>query len=194
MILSHPRDPEAASHPEATLAALLAVFFKLGMTSFGGGLSGWIHQEVVRKKGWMTDDQFMAGVALTQVMPGPNAVNLALFIGQRMRGGLGLAVSGFGILFPPFLLILALAVGYGTIAGLHGAQFVLSGMAAAGVGMTFVMGIRSGLRMRGATPIAMAVAVFVMVGVLQWPMVPVVLLLGPLGVWLAWRSEAARHG
>lgn len=176
-------------HPDATLPALLGVFFKLGMTSFGGGLSGWIHQEVVRRRGWMTEDQFMAGVALTQVMPGPNAVNLALFIGQQMRGGAGLAVSGFAILFAPFLLILALAAGYSAIAGLHGVRFVLSGMAAAGVGMTFVMGVRSTVRMRGAVPLATAGVVFVAVGLLQWPMLPVVFLLGPASVLLAWRSN-----
>ena len=174
---------------EVTLGALLGVFFKLGMTSFGGGLSGWIHQEVVRRRAWMSEEQFMAGVALTQVMPGPNAVNLALFIGQTLRGGPGFTVAGFGILFPPFLLILALAAGYGAISGLHGIQSVLSGMAAAGVGMTLVMGIRSSLRMRGLLPFLVAGAVFVTVGVLQWPMLPVVFTLGPLSVWLSWRAR-----
>lgn len=166
-------------NPEATLPALLGVFFKLGMTSFGGGLSGWIHQEVVRNRRWMTEDQFIAGLALCQVMPGPNAVNLALFIGQKLRGGLGLAVSGFGILFPPFLVILALAVGYRAVSGVHGMQFVLSGLAAAGVGLTFVVGIRSAIRMRGVAPVSLAALIFVTVGLLQWPMLPVVFTLAP---------------
>jgi len=177
--------------PAASLPALLGVFFKLGLTSFGGGLSGWIHQEFVGKRAWMDEDQFMAGVALTQVLPGPNAVNLALFIGQRLRGGLGLTAAGLGILVPPFLLILLLAVGYSAIAGVYGVQFVLSGMAAAGVGMTFVMGVRSTWRMRGVPSFALALAIFVAVGVLQWPMLPVVLTLGPLSVWLAWTGQRA---
>ena len=62
-----PHAIEEAS-PAASLPALLGVFFKLGLTSFGGGLSGWIHQEVVGKRAWMDEDQFMAGVALTQVL------------------------------------------------------------------------------------------------------------------------------
>ena len=177
--------------PPATLPALLAVFLKLGMASFGGGLPGWMHQEVVERRAWMTEEQFIAGVALTQVMPGPNSVNLALFIGQQLRGGPGLVVSGFGVLFPPFLFILALAAAYGAVSGLDGIQFVLSGMAAAGVGMTMVVGVRSARRIRGAAPIAVAAGIFLMVGVLHWPMLPIIAVAGPLSIWLAWRDADA---
>ena len=182
-------DPDAGEPDPATLAAILGVFCKLGLTSFGGGLSGWIHGEVVRRRRWMSEDQFIAGVALTQVMPGPNAVNLALFIGQKLRGGPGLTAAGIGILLPPFLLIIALAIGYGTISGIASVQFVLSGMAAAGVGMTFVVAIRSGVRMRGVVPFTLAAVIFTTVGVLQWPMLPIVLTLGPLSVFWAWRTR-----
>ena len=174
--------------PPATLGALLLVFTRLGLTSFGGGLSGWMHGEVVLKRAWLTEEQFIAGVALTQVMPGPNAVNLALFIGQRLRGGPGLVVSGFGILAPPFVFILGLAALYGRVAGSAGVRFVLSGMAAAGIGMTVVVAARSARHMRGIVPALVAAALFVGVGVLQLPMVLLVLVLAPLSVWLEWRQ------
>ena len=175
------------THP-VTLGGLLLVFTKLGMTSFGGGLSGWMNQEIVQKRGWMTEEQFMAGVALTQVMPGPNAVNLACFIGQRLRGGAGLTVSALGVLLPPFGLILVLAALYGQVAGSGWLRFVLSGMAAVGVGMNVAVAVRAARHMPGLVPMLVAAALFVGVGVLQLPMIGLVLLLGPLNVWLSWRG------
>ncbi len=176
----------------AGLGTLLWVFFKLGMTSFGGGLSGWIHREAVERRGWMSEEQFLAGVAITQVLPGPNAVNLALHIGLQLRGAAGAAVAGLGILGPPFAFILVLAALYQGIAGAPVARAVLAGLAAAGLGMTCVMGARGARRLRGAAPIGVAVATFGAVGLLRWPMIPVVLALAPLSIALAWRE--ARGG
>lgn len=167
------------------LGELLLVFCKLGRTSFGGGLSGWIHREVVARRGWMTEDQFMAGVAVTQVLPGPNAVNLALYIGQRLRGWTGFCVSGAGILLPPFIVIVLLAWGFDAVSGMPGLEFVLSGMTAAGIGMTVVMGLRSARRMRGWVPWGIAAGIFGAVGVLQWPMLAVA---APASVWACWHG------
>ncbi len=69
-------------------------------------------------------------------------------------------------------------------------------MAAAGVGMTFAMGLRTARRMRGAASGVVAGIIFVTVGVLRWPMLPMALTLGPLSVWLAWHGARRRlpHG
>lgn len=173
---------------QVPLGALVLVFLKLGMISFGGGLSGWIVQEVADRRRWMTEDQLLAGLAISQVMPGGNAVNLALFVGQRLRGGPGLLASGFGMLFPPFVFILLLAAAYRLVAGLGGTPFVLSGVAAAGVGLTLVVGVRGARRMRGVVPAAVAAGLFVGVGVLQLPMLPLVGVLAPVSIWLEWRA------
>ncbi|MFC7538907.1 chromate transporter [Siccirubricoccus deserti] len=74
---------EGGVKAEARLGEILLVFTSLGMASFGGGLPGWMHREVVVRRGWMTDEAFLAGVALGQVLPGPNSINLALYIGQH---------------------------------------------------------------------------------------------------------------
>ncbi len=176
---------------QASLGAILAVFAALGMASFGGGLPGWMHREVVQKRGWMTEEGFLAGVALGQVLPGANSVNLALYIGQQLRGAPGAAMAGLGILGPPFLFILVLALifaRYGEIAGL---AVVLGGVAAAGLANSLTVGLRTARRMRRAWPWGIAAATFLAVGVLRLPMIPVVLVLIPLSVALAWRT---RHG
>ena len=169
------------------LSALFAVFLKMGMASFGGGLSGWMHREIVLQRGWIDDRAFLTGVALGQVMPGPNSVNLAIFIGQRLRGAPGVVVAFFGMLTPPFVFILLLAALYTRLGGAAhpGVHFVLSGIAAAGIGLTAVLGIRGARRIERASHALVAFATFIAVGVLHWPTIPVVLVVVPISILLA---------
>ena len=177
--------------PQARLGEILWVFTALGMASFGGGLSGWMHREVVQKRRWMTDESFLAGIALGQVLPGPNSVNLALYIGQQLRGGAGAAMAVLGVLGPPFLFILGLALVYAWGGSVAGLGVVLSGVAAAGLANSLTVGLRTAARMRGAWPWAVVVVTFLTVGVLRWPMIPVVLVLVPASILCAW--WASRH-
>ncbi|MCO6415758.1 chromate transporter [Siccirubricoccus sp. KC 17139] len=174
---------------EARLSEILRVFATLGMLSFGGGLSGWIHREVVTKRRWMSEEGFLAGLALSQVLPGPNSVNLALYIGQQLRGLSGAAVAFLGILGPPFLFILALALAYGWGAGVAGVGVVLGGMAVAGLANSLSVAARAGRRLRGVRAWGIVALVFVAVGLLRWPMIPVVLVAIPLSIALSWHEH-----
>jgi chromate transporter len=177
--------------PQARLPEILRVFTTLGLASFGGGLPGWMHREVVLKRNWMGEESFLAGLALGQVLPGPNSVNLALYIGQQLRGWPGAAMAFLGILGPPFLFILGLALLYGWAGGAAGLGVVLAGVAAAGLANSLTVGLRTARRMRGAWPWVMAGLTFLAIGVLRLPMIPVVLVLIPASIALAWR--ASRH-
>lgn len=180
-----------AMPPRASLGAILAVFAALGMASFGGGLPGWMHREVVRKRRWMTEENFLAGVALGQVLPGANSVNLALYIGQQLRGWPGAALAALGILGPPFLVILGLALLHARFGEVPGMAVVLGGVAAAGLANSLTVGLRAARRMQGLWPWAVAAVTFVAVGVLRLPMIPVVLVVIPASVALAWRARHA---
>jgi chromate transporter len=68
----------------------------------------------------------------------------------------------------------------------------MSGLAAAGVGMTLMIGVSGARRLRGAIPAVLAATVFVLIGLLQWPMLPVVLSLAPISIGLAWFREDRR--
>lgn len=175
-----------------TLAAILGVFLRLGMASFGGGLSNWIHNEVVRKRGWLDERRFMAGLSLCQVLPGPNAVNLALHVGQQLRGWPGAAAAFLGVLGPPFAFILFLAAAQARFAGSELMGAALAGVAAAGLANNCAVGALAAKRLGGVGLWAVAAATFLAVGVLRWPMIPVVLVLAPVGIGLAWRG--ARRG
>jgi chromate transporter len=183
---------EAAARP--SLGAVFGVFLRLGMASFGGGLPGWTHREVVQRRGWLDEERFMAGLSLGQVLPGPNSVNLALYIGQRLRGWPGAAAAFLGILGPPFLFILALAAAQARIADLPFVAAALGGAAAAGLANSCAVGALAARRVRGAGLWGVAGATFAAVGLLRLPMIPVVLVLAPVGIGLAWREARSGGG
>lgn len=171
----------------ATLPALFTVFLRIGLLSFGGGLTGWIYQEVVARRGWLTEDDFLTGMALGQVLPGANVTNLAVYIGQRLRGPLGASAALTGLLAGPFFAVIALVLAYDRIAGLGWLHHAMDGVAAAAIGLLLLIGVKATGRFRGrVAPLAVLAATFVAIGVLQWPLVPVVLGLAPVSVALAW--------
>lgn len=91
---------------------LFLVFFKIGAFTFGGGYAmiPLIRNEVVSKKSWLNDDEFMDMLAIAQSMPGPIALNTALFVGNKRLGFKGSLFSGAGVILPSFIVILLIAV------------------------------------------------------------------------------------
>ncbi len=91
---------------------LFLVFFKLGLFTFGGGYAmiPLIRNEVVSKRTWIGDEEFMDMLALAQSAPGPMALNTALFVGNKRLGFKGSLVSGLGVIIPSFMVILIIAI------------------------------------------------------------------------------------
>lgn len=186
----------SASRPAVGLPRLLATFVRLGTVTFGGGLQSWIHREVVDRLGWIDDDTFLSGLTMARVVPGGNGVNVALYVGLRLRGAMGAAAAVLGLVVPAFCVILCLGYLYRRFGHLAAVHFVLTGLAAAGVGATLTMGIKVGRRLpRDIGTALVAATVFALVGVMQLPMIPVVLALIPISVGLALLAERRpRHG
>ena len=91
---------------------LFLIFFKIGAFTFGGGYAmiPLIRNEVVNKKGWLEEDEFMDMLAIAQSMPGPISLNTALFVGNKRLGFKGGLFSGAGIILPSFVVILLIAM------------------------------------------------------------------------------------
>ena len=91
---------------------LFLVFFKIGAFTFGGGYAmiPLIRNEVVGKKLWLDDNEFMDMLAIAHSMPGPIALNTALFVGNKRMGFKGSLFSGAGVILPSFIIILLVAV------------------------------------------------------------------------------------
>ena len=177
----------APSPRPVSLPRLFIVCLQIGLFSFGGGLTGWMYQEVVVRRRWMSEDDFLSGLALCQVMPGINVSNLVVYIGQRLRGALGSCVALVGLLVGPFFLVIGLVIVYERIAGNTLVQAAMDGVAAAAIGLLLFVGYKGAQRSVKKVPAALVMAaIIVTVGLLEWPLVPVVLVLAPISVAFAW--------
>jgi chromate transporter len=176
----------------ASLAAIYAVFFRLGLVSFGGGMSAWLYREIVEVRRWVTPEVFMAGYALGQILPGINATNVTVYIGQRLRGAAGAAAALTGLLSAPFVIVLATAAAYRYLLDIPGFAAAMAGVAAVAVGMLLRLGVVLARRFPwNPVPVAIMTATFVAVGILNWPLVAVVLTLAPVSIAAAWLRPAS---
>ena len=173
----------------------MGVFFRVGMASFGGSTAAFLYREVVQVRRWMKEEEFLAALTLSQVMPGANPVNMSLYIGAQLRGGAGAFAAAFGLVGPPFVVILILGGLYARYGGVPVVQAVLAGVVAVGVAMVLQLGVQLARNIRRMVPAAIASAIFIAVGVLKWPMIPVVIVLAPLSIAFELYMDAkARHG
>jgi chromate transporter len=183
--MSTPSD--SPSPPRVPLTAIFFLFLQIGLFSFGGGVLGWLYREVVEKRGWLRDTDFLGGLTVAQVMPGINVTNMSVYIGQRLRGVIGSAVAVTGVLTGPFFFVIGLLMIYGQIQQISWAPNFMQGVATAAVGLFLSVGIKSIRKnIRGVGHYAVMLGIVVAVGILRWPMVPVVLCLAPVSVALAW--------
>ncbi|HTH95940.1 MAG TPA: chromate transporter [Stellaceae bacterium] len=170
---------------DVSLLNIFVTFIRLGTMTFGGSVQSWVHREIVNRQRWLDDKTFLSGLGVALVLPGANPVNIALYVGLQLRGGLGAAAAVIGMLLPSFCLILLLGAFYREIGHLGIVHFILAGLAASGVGATLNMGIKVGRRLpRDVMTILVAVCVFVSSAILHWPMVPVVCVAVPVSI--AW--------
>lgn len=183
------------SIPQVPLSALLVSFLRLGASSFGGGVSGWTHREIVERRGWLDEDNFLKTLTIAQILPGANPVNLAVYIGLKLRGWIGACVALIGMVAPAFAVILLLSLAYERLSDYPATHTVLRGLACVGIASTLTMGIKTARRLRRQTaPIVIAAAVFLMVGVLRWPLIPVVAAVIPVSIFAAFRMRETKHG
>jgi chromate transporter len=178
-----------------TLAALFLVFFRIGLLSFGGGLSGWVFREVVVLRRWLDEDEFMSGLAMSQILPGANITNLAVYIGQKLFGLRGAVVTFLALLCGPFFAVIALASVYGLINSLPLVQTAMDGVAAAAIGLLLIVAGRGVQRAsRHVASLAALLATFIGVAFLHISLLLVVVVVGPLSVWAAWKRSAGDEG
>jgi chromate transporter len=184
-------DPGA--RPTVTLPEIFAVFARIGLTSFGGGISAWIYRDVVDRRQWLSEPEFLAGLTLAQILPGPNVINIAIYIGQRLRGTAGSVIAAAALLLPPMMVAVLILTLFREFSDLDWLRDFLEGIAAGAIGLTFSVGYRAA-RHAWTTNRWSAVVllpVFVAVGVLRWPLILVVLVAAPLAVLVAVKGR--RH-
>src|SRR5574342_881943 len=95
----------------SNLAEVTALFLKLGFTAFGGPAAhiAIMHNEVVVRRQWLTDEQFLDLLGATNLIPGPNSTEMAIHIGYVRAGWPGLILSGLGFVLPATFIVLVLS-------------------------------------------------------------------------------------
>lgn len=93
---------------------MIITFFKIGLFSFGGGYAilAMIQHEVVINNAWLTEAEFVQIVAISQMTPGPIAINAATFIGYQKAGVLGALLCTLGVILPSLIIMLAITISY----------------------------------------------------------------------------------
>ncbi len=105
---------KAPSNSRGALWEVALVFLKLGAVGFGGPAAhiALMHREVVRRRGWVSEGEFLDLVGAVNLIPGPNSTELAIHLGYRRAGWPGLAVAGACFILPAFLAVLGCAWAY----------------------------------------------------------------------------------
>ncbi len=170
---------------------IITLFFRVGLTSFGGGLSAWIYHEVVTDRHWLSEEEFLGALALCQILPGSNVINLSVYIGHRLSGAKGSLAAVGALLIPPMLVIVLLATILHQVVALAWVHEFLEGLAAAAIGMTLSVGLRTACASIAIHhwSLLLIIVVFFLVGVLHWPLIPVAIISALVGLLMAWRSK-----
>ena len=120
-----------------TLTALASYFLKLGSIGFGGpvALVGYMYRDLVESRRWIGDDDYKEGLTLAQLMPGPLAAQLAMYLGYVHYRVVGATVAGVAFVLPSFVMVVAIGWAYVRYGGLSWMQSVFYGVGAAVIGI-----------------------------------------------------------
>ena len=166
----------------------------LALQGFGGVLAV-VQRELVEKRQWLSNEEFMEDWAVAQIMPGPNVINLSIMLGERYFGWRGALVGACGMLTVPMLLVIGLTLIYAQFASHPAVAGALRGMGAVAAGLVLGTGIKLSVGLVGhPLPLwlgwGLALAAFGMMVWLQWPLWWVLPIVGGLGCALTWSRLA----
>ena len=152
------------------LRELLAVFGTLGVIGFGGPAAhiALMRREVVERRSWLTDQQMVDLVGVTNLIPGPNSTEMAMHVGRLRAGGAGLVVAGLAFILPAAAIVLALAwiyVSYGSTPTGEALLYGIKPVVVAIVAAALVAFARTALAGPLRTAVAVAVALLWVLGV-----------------------------
>jgi len=166
-------------------------WLKLGCISFGGpaGQIAIMHREVVERRRWLDEGHFTRALNFCMLLPGPEALQLAIYLGWRLHGIRGGLVAGLGFIVPAILLLLGLSWLYARYGTLPAAAGLLLGLKASVVALVLQALLKIGRRALGTTlHVGLAVAAFVALQFLRVPFPLIVLVAAAMGVASAWRA------
>lgn len=174
--------------PSITFTDLLRVFTRIGLLSFGGpaGQIALMHRELVEDRAWISEDDFLHALNFCHLLPGPEAQQLATWIGWRLHGWRGGLAAGLLFVIPGALIILALSVLYGVAANLSWVEALFLGVKAAVLAIVVQALLRiAGRALDTKLKRSLAIAAFVGLFLFDLPFPLIVLGSGVIGMVVA---------
>ena len=181
-----PEEPREAEAPRApTFREASRFWIWLGFVNFGGpaGQIALMHQELVERRRWIDEGRFLHALSYCMLLPGPEAMQLATYVGwllHRIRGGI---VAGVAFVLPSFFLLLGLSWVYVTHGDLRWIAGAFAGLAAAVVGVIAHALVRlAGATLANALMVAVAIAAFLAIFVIDVPFPIVIAVAAGIGI------------
>jgi len=174
--------------PAVSFGDLLRAFGRIGLLSFGGpaGQIALMHRDLVEERGWIGEDDFLHALNFCHLLPGPEAQQLATWIGWRLHGWRGGLAAGLLFVIPGALIILALSILYAIAANLAWVEALFLGIKAAVLGIVAQALLRiAGRALTTRFKQALAAAAFLGLFVLDLPFPLIVLGAGVIGMVVA---------
>lgn len=154
---------------------IFITFFRIGLFTIGGGYAmiPIIQQEVATRKGWMSDEEFLDAISLTNSLPGPLAVNAATFVGYRVKGVPGAVVSALGVATPSVIIILLIAMVFQNVMGYTVVQNFFRGLRPAVAALIFYSVIKLGKSVKVTKQLNWIMTVFSFVAIAVFGLHPI---------------------
>ena len=169
------------------LRELFVCMMQVAFSAFGGGMSLWSHRIIVERRRWMTSESFVTGLTVARLFPGPNQINMSVYIGSIFKGVPGSLAATAGIILLPFTFLMLLGLIYFQVSAISEVNRLLAGLAAAAAGMALSMGFKIlDVYKKDYLALAIAVIVFVCLQGFKFPLIPVVLVAGVISMSLYW--------
>jgi len=174
----------AVHSPAPSLWRIFRVFFVLGGTSIGGGVVGYLRSGLVLRQRWLDDAAFVELLSISQTLPGLNATNMSILVGDRLRGTWGAAIAALGMCLPGACLMTGAAFAYGVGGDDPISKAFLHAIAAGAVGLLVTVLVQLGAKvLKGLADYVLVALTALLVVVLKVP-VPVAMIgVGIVAIW-----------
>ena len=177
---------------QITLHQIFWQFLVIGAITFGGGIVAYLKDLLVTRDRWVSDDEFIVMLSISQTMPGLNSVNIAILMGDRVRGALGAWAAAVGLLLPGGAIVLSIGLIYGINSDHPMANHVLGGVAAAAAALLTTVTWNLGEHtFKKRKSLALLVLTFVLMSIVKWPLYIVISIVLPLALFI-YRPTKAR--
>ena len=175
-----------------SLSALFRSFFKIGLFTFGGGYAmlPLIERELIAKRKWIEQKEFLDLLTLAQSVPGPIAVNTSVFVGYKVRGLRGAAAALLGTVLPSFICILVIAIFFAQVRHNVVVDAAFKGMRPAVVALIVVPTISLA---RGMHPALIVVAVATALAVWWFGLSPIWLIAAGAAAGILWTVKLGKE-